>query len=48
MIAARDLGVRFMQGYWVARPQTAKATAAWLARCVPVPASAAAGPNPSI
>lgn len=40
-IACRTLGVHQIQGYWVARPQSASAVEAWLARCAPpVPASA--------
>lgn len=33
--ACRELGVHHVQGYWVARPQTATATEGWLARCMP-------------
>lgn len=37
--ACRDLGVHHLQGYWVARPQSATATSAWLARCLPTTAT---------
>lgn len=33
--ACGELGVHHMQGYWVARPQSAEAVASWLARCAP-------------
>lgn len=33
--SSRELGVHLVQGYWVARPQTAVAAGAWLARCMP-------------
>lgn len=33
--ACRELGVQHVQGYWVARPQSAAATEGWLARCMP-------------
>lgn len=39
-IACRELGVHSMQGYWVARPQSPSATAAWLARCEPLRSTA--------
>jgi len=34
-VACRELGVSLIQGYWLARPQTSKAIAEWLARCLP-------------
>lgn len=34
-VNCREVGVHHLQGYWVARPQTAVATGAWLARCMP-------------
>lgn len=48
LIACRELGVHFMQGYWLARPQTAKATAAWLSRCLPPPSRAVRGLPPEV
>lgn len=33
--SSRELGVHLVQGFWVARPQTAAAAGAWLARCMP-------------
>lgn len=35
--ACQELGVRFMQGYWVGRPHDAKAIAGWLSKCQPPP-----------
>jgi len=34
-MACRELGVPYIQGYWLARPQNSKAMAEWLARCLP-------------
>lgn len=39
-VACHELGVHSMQGYWVARPQSPAATAAWLARCEPLRSTA--------
>ncbi len=33
--SSRELGVHLIQGFWVARPQTAAASGAWLGRCMP-------------
>lgn len=32
---SRELGLHHVQGFWIARPQTAVATGAWLGRCMP-------------
>lgn len=39
--ACRDLGVQYLQGYWVGRPQSQENIAHWLDACVPK------GPRPS-
>jgi EAL domain-containing protein (putative c-di-GMP-specific phosphodiesterase class I) len=44
--ACRDLGVQYLQGYWVGRPQSQENIAHWLDACVPKaprPSSAAPG-----
>jgi EAL domain-containing protein (putative c-di-GMP-specific phosphodiesterase class I) len=33
--ASRELGIHFLQGYWVGRPQSQDAIARWLEACVP-------------
>lgn len=40
--ACRELGVHHLQGYWVARPQSPLATAAWLSRCLPLASATSA------
>lgn len=50
--ATQELGIHFLQGYWVGRPQSQEAIARWLEGCVPkaqrrpaaAPATAAAVP----
>ena len=39
--ACRDLGVQYLQGYWVGRPQSSDLIADWLEACLPKAARAA-------